>query len=446
MLRLSLPEELAGDLMRAAEKTLSFDSSIRIFSHHDADGVSAASILAISLARAELPFQITIINEMKDSVYEAMEKEGDGLVIFSDIGSGDADKLEKVDADVIVLDHHRPLDGKFDIIEINAHRYGVDGTKEASGSTMAFLFALAIDGGNLDLAHLSLSGSTGDRQHVGGFQGINKKIAELAVDEGILTISRGLNLPDLPLAESVASSYSPFFREISGRPDKAKELIESLKLNPKKRLSELGEEEEKKLASMLMVKLLKQGCRDDVADELITWRYTHNKSGLRVDDISSFLDAAVREDAGMAVAAGMGDEQAILRAKEIRSRHSQEIMNSLLTLEKSGARQMKHIQWFWTYSKEVASAQTGIGMQYLLNQEKPAFGLTETEGDKLKISARGTKYLISKGLNLTEVCRAASQVGGRGGGHNIASGCTIPADRKKEFLKIADDIVGSQIH
>ncbi len=446
MLRLSLPEELLNDLRRAAEKTLSHTGTVRIFSHHDADGIGAASILALSLYRENIPFHITILNEMKDEVYELIERDGSKLVLFSDIGSGSADELEKLDAEVIVLDHHRPLEGDFDILEINAHRYGVDGTKDASGSTMAFLFALALNSRNLDLAHLSLAGSTGDRQHIGGFSGINRQISELASSEGLLSVSRGLNLPDLPLAEAISQSYSPFFRGISGRIDAAEKLVDSMGLNREMTVSELSEEDEKKLASMLMIKLLKQGCLPDVADELIGWRYTHVKSALRVSDISSFLDAAVREDAGIAIAAGMGDEQAILRAKEIRARHQQDIMNALLSLEKSGARQMKNIQWFWTYSPEVASAQTGIGMQYLLDQEKPAFGLTEREDETLKISARGTGYLISKGLNLTEVCRAASEVGGRGGGHNIASGCTIPAKRRKDFLKLADGMVGAQMH
>ena len=106
---------------------------------------------------------------------------------------------------------------------------------------------------------------------------------------------------------------------------------------------------------------------------------------------------------------------------------------------------MEHIQWFWSYSSEVASAQAGIGMQYLLNQEKPVFCLTEIEGGGMKISARGTRYLVSKGLDLAEVCRTASKFGGSGGGHNIASGCTISADKGKEFLKIADEMVGRQM-
>ena len=121
-------------------------------------------------------------------------------------------------------------------------------------------------------------------------------------------------------------------------------------------------------------------------------------------------------------------------------------MKALLSLEKSGAKQMEHIQWFWTYSPEMGSAQTGIGMQYLLNQEKPAFGISEMDDGRLKISARGTKYLVSKGLDLAEVCReVAGALGGSGGGHNIASGCTIPAEKRKDFLRMADEMVGKQM-
>jgi len=40
---------------------------------------------------------------------------------------------------------------------------------------------------------------------------------------------------------------------------------------------------------------------------------------------------------------------------------------------------------------------------------------------------------------------SAKRVGGRGGGHNIASGASIPADKVDLFLNIADGIIGRQM-
>jgi len=55
---------------------------------------------------------------------------------------------------------------------------------------------------------------------------------------------------------------------------------------------------------------------------------------------------------------------------------------------------------------------------------------------KIKLSTRGTRKLVEGGLNLgkilSEVCPL---VGGVGGGHNIAAGATIPADKLDEFMR-----------
>ncbi len=445
MLRLQIPEKLASDLKKASETLLFSDSSVRIFSHHDADGISAASIVAKALIREDVQFHLSIVSGVRDEVIEKIEKENDSLILFLDMGSGDIERLDALGKDIIVLDHHSPKEYQGKVLEINSHRYGIDGTSEASGSTMAFLLSLAINPSNSDLAYLSLSGSTGDRQHVGGFKGINKRVAELGESEGTIEGKKSLNLRNTSLKDALAGSTDPFFREISGRADRAEELIKSMKIDPEKRVSELTEEEEKRLGSVLLIRLLKQGCRADVVDELITWRYLSRKMGIYVSEIADLMEATSKKDPGIGVSMGIGDEGSLYRAKEMHEEYHSELMKALLTLEKNGAREMEHIQWFWTYGEEVGSAQAGIGMQYLLNQEKAVFALTDID-DSLKISARGTKYLVSKGLNLTEVCReAAAKVGGNGGGHNIASGCTIPAKERKDFLKIADEMVGRQL-
>ena len=446
MLRLSLPEQLVDDLGKGADKISSHEGSIRIFSHNDADGISAASLFSKALIRLEKPFHLTVIGEMSSDVIESVKKERDTLVVFLDIGSGDIESLDSLDADVIVLDHHRPKEYTGKVLEINAHRYGIDGTKEASGSTMAFLQAMALDTRNIDLIPLSLSGSSGDRQHIGGFSGINGKIAELGEKEGIIARERGLALKRGEAASAIAGSYSPFFRGMSGRKGNAEAFLRKLGIDPQRNIEEFTEKEIERLSSALMLKLLEQGCRPQVADELIVWKYFCPERNIYITDLADELEAASKLDTAVAVAAALRDEQACYRAKEEREKHSSEIMKALLTLEKNGAIQMDNVQWFWSYGREVASAQAGIGMQYLLNQEKPAFALTE-DGERLKISARGTRYLISKGLNLTEVCReAAGSVGGKGGGHNIASGCAIPAKKRKEFLAAADKIVGKQMN
>ena len=80
-----------------------------------------------------------------------------------------------------------------------------------------------------------------------------------------------------------------------------------------------------------------------------------------------------------------------------------------------------------------------------IHPELPFICINESEGI-LKVSARGTRELVSKGLDLAFALReAAGAVGGRGGGHSVASGAAIPLGSAEEFLSIADRIIGDQL-
>jgi single-stranded DNA-specific DHH superfamily exonuclease len=85
-------------------------------------------------------------------------------------------------------------------------------------------------------------------------------------------------------------------------------------------------------------------------------------------------------------------------------------------------------------------------MMYLLDPEKPTVSYAVV-GDRCKISARGTRYLVGgRGVDLADAChRAASEVGGRGGGHQVASGASISPGRLEDFLTLIDGIVGEQL-
>jgi RecJ-like exonuclease len=82
----------------------------------------------------------------------------------------------------------------------------------------------------------------------------------------------------------------------------------------------------------------------------------------------------------------------------------------------------------------------------ILKSVKPVIALVQTEDDDIKISSRGTRELIEKGLNLGLVMNyAAEKTGGKGGGHDIASGAKIEIGQEEEFLKYANEIIGEQL-
>lgn len=61
-------------------------------------------------------------------------------------------------------------------------------------------------------------------------------------------------------------------------------------------------------------------------------------------------------------------------------------------------------------------------------------------------SGRGTRKLVGKGLDLAAAMREASAaVGGMGGGHDVASGATIPTGTAMKFIDLIDSIIEKQL-
>jgi single-stranded DNA-specific DHH superfamily exonuclease len=197
---------------------------------------------------------------------------------------------------------------------------------------------------------------------------------------------------------------------------------------------------------MLSLRLMGQGCRPETVEELVTDVMWIPAMELSVADLADLLNACGRlghESLGLALC--LGDKDARDEADSLRSEYNARLRDRLMLIETDGVEQMDHIQYFEAPAASMAGAECGLAMQYILDQAKPTLALT-TVGGKVKVSSRGTKYLLSKGLDLTAALKKAAEgVGGVGGGHAVASGATIPADKKDEFLGLCDSIVGRQL-
>jgi single-stranded-DNA-specific exonuclease len=163
-------------------------------------------------------------------------------------------------------------------------------------------------------------------------------------------------------------------------------------------------------------------------------------------DLADMLNACGRMDhEGLGIALCMHDEDALTLAGDLRREYNRKIMEKLMEIEAGGATQKDHIQYFTASDASLSGAQAGLAMQYILDQSKPTLVLSEVKG-KVKVSSRGTKYLVSKGLDLAAALKKASEkVGGVGGGHAVASGATVPKEKEEEFLAAVDELVGLQL-
>lgn len=421
---------------------------VRVISHYDADGCTSAAILTKALLREGKDLQITLAHGLAGDLVERVNEGGADVLVVSDIGSGQIDALEAARMPVVVLDHHQPLreTQRETIVHANPHLFGISGTKGACGATTTFLFSILLNEANWELAGIALAGCIGDRQHVGGFKGINKGLMATAVEKGFLQPERQLALKDLPIGEALAAATGPYFRGLSGEPAGATRLLKALGIDPATPLRSLQGAQLEALTSYLALKLVQQGCRPETVLSLREEKHWISSMGLFADELETFINAAARlNKEPLAVAMALGDPQALAQGKELREKYTEEILRGLKKLDQDGIPQGKHIQYFYAENPVLAGSWCGLGMQYLFNQEKPTLCLAPGEA-KTKISSRATDYLISKGVDLAAALREASAaVGGNGGGHNIAAGATIPKGTEEKFIALVDDIVGRQV-
>jgi len=343
-----------------------------------------------------------------------------------------------VAADVIVLDHHKPVGQSHAKAVVNAHMVGIDGATDISASGTCYLVAREMNPNNVDLAGLAIAGIVGDRQL---FQTANAFILEEALKAKVVSVRRGLKVGDGDLTDVLAYSIEPFL-DITGYPEKVGVFLSQLGLSGN--IEELPEEAVIKLVNAVALKLARQASPEAVEAVIGEVLLLDRELVKNVYDLISVLSTCGKQKIyGLALAICLRDREVVDEALSLTKEHEKK-----LTLDiRENVEKIHKGENIW-YIKTVDAVSTGnlasTVVRYL-HHELPFICVNESEGI-LKVSARGTRELVSKGLDLSFALReAANAVGGNGGGHNVASGASIPLESADEFLSIADRIIGNQL-
>ena len=130
----------ASDML---QEHINNDDVIRLISHNDADGISAAAVLANALKEEKIRYHTTIVPRLKDDVINSLRSDKSSLFIFTDMGSAYVKELNTFKSDVIIADHHQVNDteSESNLVHVNPHLFGVDGSKELSGAGASYLVA-----------------------------------------------------------------------------------------------------------------------------------------------------------------------------------------------------------------------------------------------------------------------------------------------------------------
>jgi RecJ-like exonuclease len=432
--------------LEAGVSALSGTDRVRIMCHYDGDGAASAAILARALSRWGKDFHVSLTTVLDDATSARLKEEAGKPLLVADMGSGQLDAIEGLGRPAVVLDHHKPSRDATKVIHANPHLFGIDGAHGACGATVAWAFAIAVDEANWDLAGVAMAGAIADRQHVPGFDGMNAPMFEEAVRRNLLGRERGPAIPDRPLAEALATSYLPYFAGLAGRKDEAAKALLRLKVEPDARWRDLNAARRRTLTSYLATHLMRQGAIPEAVEMLIEDKYWIEPLGRSANDLADAINASCRMGAeGLAVSLALGDPDAIVPSEVHRQSYAAKMLGHLTRLEREGPFLEKHVAFFYCEDPSLAGNVAGIIVQYLWNGARPVVALSVTEGTT-KVSARGTRALVARGLDLAAAVRdAAAASGGSGGGHDVASGATIPKGKEEKFVERVDEIVALQL-
>ena len=463
---------------RIAEKVKGA-KDVLVLAHIDADGIAAGSIAGKALERAGKDYSVRFLKSLDDEAMRAVKDENPSLAWFVDLGSAEANSMDGLDA--VITDHHIPAGGRarpkksLDLMQfiespgdgplmLNPHQFGMNGDNDLSGSGATYFAARAMDASNRDLACLAIVGAVGDLQDAQHRRlvGANRQVIEDGLRAGVLETDFDLrffgretrplmkllqyaNDPPLPgLADDEEACYN-FLNELN---------ITIVEGEHWRVWSDLTRPEKKLIISALVEHVLSSGFGHKNAERLVGEVYMLKKEkGVLRDakEFSTLLNSCGRYDkAGVGFSVCMGDrEQDLERALALLRGHRENIVASMKFINDEGLKELEYLQYFHGKDK-IIDTVVGVMAGMVLNsgsanRELPIFAFANSE-DGIKVSARATRELVDKGLDLSEVMRKAGQeVGGKGGGHNIAAGATIPVGKEEEFLKAAEKIIKAQM-
>ncbi len=449
--------QMAKRASRCAEE-IRKHKEVQLVSHIDADGISSAAIIARAMERAGIEYNMLFVKQLDEAIVRELADNNPELVIFTDLGSGQIEHINKYGLHAVIADHHRPQ-GDMEL-HLNPHLFGANGSFEISGSGAAFILAGQL-GANRDLADLAIVGCIGDMQYrkYGKLVSLNREI--LNGNPEVITSRTDISLfgkQTRPVYKMLQYSSDPYLPGLTGNEDACIEFLKKIGFRCAederwRRWIDLSEEERIKVTSSLLQYSVQNGLSSYSVNRLVGECYIllREKEGTEMRDASEYatlLNATgryMKAEIGMAVC--MGDRgEAYEDSKKLLGEHRKNLVDGLNFVKEKGVTQLSHLQYFDAGSS-IPETIVGIvaGMSHASGNRRLPIVAFADKDDGYKVSARGTQELVNKGLNLSEaISQVCQEIGGAGGGHDIAAGATVPFGKKEEFIERLNAIIATQ--
>ncbi len=429
---------------------------IRIISHLDSDGISAASILIRAFENEGLRYEISIIQQVSDEFLDKLSLEGHDTVFFTDLGSAKTKEIsEKLPGrKIFILDHHEIKENHSseDIIHINPHLFGIEGGREISGAGVVFLFARALNRKNDEMAHIAIIGAIGDVQESKGFIGLNDEILKIAEERGLIKISQGLRSfgKTRQLHKMLEYSSDPYIPGVTGNESGAWQLLLDAGIDVSdgnggfRRYIDLSEDERKSLSSAVILRRMGERSPEDIFgfNYLIDAETIPNLRDAK--EFSTLLNASGRLDnASLGIGVCLGDEAMKRKAIANLSDYKKEIVAGL--------------KWFNENKGKSDDIFLGEGFMILNAKDRVRSTIAGTLASIISKSndyASGTFVLSmayaedgiktslrvvgESGFDLREIMQdIVGGLSGETGGHKNAAGAIVPKGKETEIIALA---------
>jgi len=472
-------------LKRAREIALKIEEAedIIVVSHIDADGITSGSIASRALERLGKNFRIDFVKQLDEKKIEELKDENPDLVWFTDLGSGMVHLMYGLKA--VITDHHVPSAlepevprearknlssffnemNKNDVLQLNPHIFNRNGAIDISGAGTTYLVARELDRRNIDLSPLAIVGAVGDMQDTENLRliGTNRVILTEAKEKGFIEVivdGRFFGRETRPIHKMLQYSTDPLLPTLTGDEKRCisflREIGVPLKREKWRRWIDLTIEEKRLILSELVKLILRMGYGSEMAKRLIGEVYILKKEerGTPLRDAKEFatlLNACGRYNKahiGYQVCLGDRDEY-YKKALAMLNHHRRNLVQGVNFVKEIGIIKRDYLQYFHA-GGNINENIVGIVASMLLteegNRELPIIAFANSEDGNIKVSVRAPRSLVERGLDFSVIMReASSQVGGFGGGHNIAAGATIPKGKEEEFLDIVERMIKKQL-
>ncbi|MEM1724417.1 MAG: DHHA1 domain-containing protein, partial [Thermoplasmata archaeon] len=325
------------------------------------------------------------------------------------------------------------------IIHINPNFCGYSGSKDACGSTLAFLFSIYINEKNIELYPLYLSGVIGDKQNIGGYSGLNLELVNILKNN--VPVKSTLKTQGKNIFEALLYSTEPFIEGFSGKQDNVLNILKRIGIDSNSNFDSLDDEKKTKLLSWIALNLLKRNVEKEIIESVLVESFNIGK--FNDTFLSEIVDACARQEKqGLALAYLIGDKSRESEIIQIYVEYKKKLINEIYNAIQN-TKNLKNLQYFFVSEDSMAGAVASSLMLYYLDRKKVTVAFHEKDSE-LRVSGRATRKLVENGIDLGKNFKfCAEKFNGYGGGHDIAAGANISKEKFEDFLKCLDENLGA---